>query len=101
MPPVTGSSDVLRILLVEDNLDDAALVERQLRRLATPYEVKRVETAPELKAALVAFRPHVVLSDFSMPAFSGQKALELLRSLSPSVPFIFVSGTIGEQAAKH
>lgn len=90
---------MLRILLVEDSQADAELVLRQLRELPRAFEHLRVASETGLRAALADFRPDVILSDFRMPGFSGQQALEIVMTLAPAVPFLFVSGTIGEELA--
>jgi two-component system cell cycle sensor histidine kinase/response regulator CckA len=91
--------EALQILLVEDDRDDATLLERTLRRDGIEFRLERVETAEAMNAALEAGRWDIVLSDFTMPRFSGLAALELLREKSIDVPFIFVSGTLGEDLA--
>ncbi len=58
---------------------------------------ERVESEAELRQALAAFQPDIVLSDLSMPGFSGDDALRIVRETAPEVPFIFVSGTMGER----
>ncbi|MEI6107297.1 MAG: PAS domain S-box protein [Opitutae bacterium] len=89
----------LRCLLVEDLEDDAKLVLRTLR--AGGYEVtwERVETAEAMRAALLGKTWDVILSDYQMPNFSGLRALELLHTTGLDLPFIIVSGTIGEMVA--
>jgi PAS domain S-box-containing protein len=89
----------LRILLVEDSSADAELLLRQLRQLQRRIEHRRVASEPGLVAALDEFAPDIVLSDYSMPGFGGQDALEIVLRRAPRVPFIFVSGTIGEERA--
>jgi two-component system, cell cycle sensor histidine kinase and response regulator CckA len=89
----------LRVLLVEDSRDDAALLERTLRRDGLNLVVERVETATEMNDALDHRSWDVVLSDFTMPAFSGMAAFDLLRLKALDIPFIFVSGTVGEEVA--
>jgi PAS domain S-box-containing protein len=89
----------LRVLLVEDNVDDAELLTRALRSMAREVRTLRVDNERDLRVALDAFDPHLVLSDHAMPGFSGQEALRLVKELAPLRPFIFVSGTIGEEAA--
>jgi two-component system, cell cycle sensor histidine kinase and response regulator CckA len=89
----------LRILLVEDDENDAALVERRLRRDGLAVELQRVDTAEAMRAALAERPWDVVLSDFTMPQFSGLKAFDLLRETARDIPFIFVSGTVGEEVA--
>jgi len=89
----------LRVLMVEDSEDDAALLLHSLNRGG--YEVRsvRVETPAALESALVSQTWDVVVSDYAMPHFSGPDALRLLRSRDPDLPFLFVSGTIGEETA--
>ena len=92
------SEPVLRILIVEDNSNDVQLVTRELRRAGLAVEVTRVETEAEYLASLSPL-PDVVLSDYQLPAFDAFRALELLRERSDDVPFIIVSGTIGDEMA--
>jgi PAS domain S-box-containing protein len=89
----------LRVLLVEDNLLDAELLRRTLCRELPRVEFERVETPEDMDAALSRKTWDVVLSDYTMPRFSGMDALALLREKSIDTPFIFVSGTLGEEAA--
>ena len=91
--------DILRVLLVEDSPEDEALVVRALRGLQREVHTERVASERELRSALERFEPHLVLSDHSMPGFSGHEALRIVQESSPHLPFIFVSGTIGEEAA--
>src|ERR1700722_16548315 len=89
----------LRLLLVEDSEDDALLLLRELRRGGFTITHQRVDTAVALRAALQLQEWDLVISDHSMPNFSGTAALQLVRSLEPEIPFMFVSGTIGEETA--
>ena len=89
----------LRVLLIEDNVADTELTVRELKRGGLDFEWRRVETEDDLRRACTEFEPTVVLSDFAMPRFDGRSALKVLRELKPEVPFIFVSGTIGEETA--
>jgi signal transduction histidine kinase len=89
----------LRVLHVEDDAADSELVEDQLREGALGAELVRVDDEAAMARALREFRPDIVLSDLSMPGFSGYRALELVRGHSRYVPFIFVSGTMGEETA--
>jgi PAS domain S-box-containing protein/diguanylate cyclase (GGDEF)-like protein len=93
------TDDRLKVLLVEDSDADAELMLRALRDLRTPFEHARVATEQALRRALAEYAPDVVLSDFSMPGFSGQQALAIVREHDPGMPFLFVSGTIGEELA--
>ena len=89
----------IQLLMVEDSEDDALLVARELRRGGFDFDLRRVQSAVELEAALDAREWDLVLADFSMPSFSGRAALDLLRARGLDTPVIFVSGTIGEDAA--
>jgi two-component system, cell cycle sensor histidine kinase and response regulator CckA len=88
----------LRILIVDDSPEDAALIIRELQREFSPsYE--RVETACEMEEALDKGGWHIVISDYVMPAFSGLAALRTLHERGVDLPFIMVSGQMGEDAA--
>lgn len=90
----------LRVLLVEDNVDDAFLLERHLRRHGFAPQTTRVETAPEMLAALAdGDAPEVVLADYNLPNFSGPAALQLLRKSGLDLPFIMMSGAVSEETA--
>jgi signal transduction histidine kinase len=89
----------IRVLHVEDDATDSELVEDQLRESGLDTELLRVDDEPTMARALRGFRPDIVLSDLSMPGFSGYRALEMVREHSRYVPFIFVSGTMGEETA--
>jgi diguanylate cyclase (GGDEF)-like protein len=89
----------LRLLLVEDMPTDAELEVRELKRAGMRVVHRLVETEDSFRAALSEFAPHLIISDFSMPHFDGMWALSLSRELAPDTPFIFVSGTIGEEYA--
>ena len=89
----------LRLLLVEDNDNDAVLVVRELTRGGYDTTYERVYDAASMRAALDRQSWDLVLSDHSMPQFSGRAALDVLRQRDPDVPFIFVSGTLGEDTA--
>src|SRR5437016_6062345 len=89
----------LRVLLVEDSPADAELLVYELVKGGYEVTATRVDTADAMRAALGAEAWHVVLSDYSMPAFSAPKALAVLRETGLDLPFIIVSGTIGEETA--
>ena len=89
----------LRLLLVEDNPDDAALVLRTLRRGGYEPDCHRVQTAEALEQALAQGVWDIVLSDYSLPQFDALRALHLLRNQSAVLPFIIISGSIGEETA--
>src|SRR5713226_2752290 len=89
----------LRVLMIEDSEDDAALLERELRRGDYDVQLERVDEPSALESAFEKQSWDLIISDFSMPHFSGTDALRLLRSKGCEKPFIFVSGTIGEETA--
>ena len=92
-------SSAVDILFVEDSEADVALALRALERDGVRASASVVASEPALRAALAARVPGVVLSDFAMPGFDGLHALRIVRELAPDTPFIFVSGTIGEERA--
>src|SRR6266852_6381330 len=89
----------LRVLMIEDSEDDTALLVRELRRGGYDVTHERVDTPAAMSSALNKEKWDLVISDHSMPHFSGAAALTLLRETESEVPFIFVSGTMGEEAA--
>jgi signal transduction histidine kinase len=95
----TQSTKQLHVLMVEDSDDDEALVLRELRQGGYNATHERVDTEVAMAAALARDSWDVILSDYAMPNFSGLGALALLRKTSLDIPFIIVSGTVGEEAA--
>jgi signal transduction histidine kinase len=91
--------DEIRILLVEDSDVDEALIRRALGTSGLSFDLKRVDTRAALVHHLLRTPPDVVLSDFSIPGFGGMEALEIVQKKCPDVPFIFVTGTLGEEVA--
>ncbi|HET9707648.1 MAG TPA: response regulator [Gemmatimonadales bacterium] len=89
----------LRVLLVEDSADDARLLVRQLGTAGYDVTHRRVDTPEAMQEALDGGVWDIVISDYSMPQFSGTAALNLVKERGLDVPFIFVSGTIGEDVA--
>ncbi|HUE98808.1 MAG TPA: PAS domain S-box protein, partial [Anaerolineales bacterium] len=89
----------LRVLIVEDSEDDALLLIRELRRGGYDVEFERVETSRAMQSALMQKKWDLILSDYSLPEFDAPKALELLKASGLDLPFILVSGTIGEESA--
>lgn len=92
-------SQPLQVLIVEDSEDDALLLLRALRRGGYEPVYERVETAEAMRAALVRQRWDLVLADYSLPRFSAPAALSLLQATGLDLPFIIVSGTVGEETA--
>jgi DNA-binding response OmpR family regulator len=89
----------IRVLLAEDVPTDAELAVRELKRAGMRVTWRVADTEETFRNALAEFGPHVILSDFSMPQFDGMAALHLARELAPDIPFLFVSGTLGEDYA--
>jgi diguanylate cyclase (GGDEF)-like protein/PAS domain S-box-containing protein len=89
----------IRLLMVEDNRGDAELELYELKRAGLQVAARVVDTPEDFRRELREFVPDVIVSDFSMPRFDGMSALRLARELAPDVPFLFVSGTIGEENA--
>jgi two-component system cell cycle sensor histidine kinase/response regulator CckA len=88
----------LRVLIVEDNPNDAELVLRELGHAGFNPDWNRVDTEAEFSASLDS-KIDLILSDYSMPQFCGLRALEILKERGLEIPFILVSGTIGEETA--
>lgn len=89
----------LRLLIIEDSEDDAQLVVRELRRGGYKLEFRRVDTASDMETALFSQPWDLTICDYSMPSFSAPEALNILNSTGMDIPFIIVSGTIGEETA--
>lgn len=90
----------LRILLIEDDLYDAELLSYALKHEGMVHQLRRVESAQELRYALPEFNPQVIVCDFSLPGFDGFEALEITGAVCPKVPFFFSSGSIGRERAQ-
>ena len=89
----------LRVLVVEDVPTDAELALRELKKAGMACKTVRAETRADYLRHLDGFTPDIILSDFALPHFDGMSALALAREKCPDVPFIFVSGTMGEETA--
>uniref|UniRef100_A0ACD5GZS6 Response regulator n=1 Tax=Desertifilum tharense IPPAS B-1220 TaxID=1781255 RepID=A0ACD5GZS6_9CYAN len=92
-------SKLLRVLLVEDSEDDAELLLCELERNGCQTLHLRVDTAPAMQTALETQQWDIVIADYSMPQFSAIAYLQLLQSKQLDLPFIIVSGSIGEETA--
>lgn len=91
--------NLLKLLLIEDNEDDAHLILHELKKHGYEVEFERIETAEKLLSALMRQTWDVILCDYSLPAFSAPKALSLIQTGGYDLPFIIISGTIGEETA--
>ncbi|HLA73507.1 MAG TPA: diguanylate cyclase, partial [Steroidobacteraceae bacterium] len=89
----------VRLVLVEDMPMEAEIAIRQLESGGFSCNWKRVESEEVLRRTLREAKPDLILSDFTLPAFDGLSALEVAREVAPDTPFIFLSGTIGEERA--
>jgi diguanylate cyclase (GGDEF)-like protein/PAS domain S-box-containing protein len=94
-----SAAPTIRVLLTEDVASDAELEVRELKRAGLRVTHRLVDTEESFLQALRDFAPDIILSDFSMPGFDGMAALAIARERVPDIPFIFVSGTIGEEYA--
>ncbi len=92
-------SKMIRVLLLEDVPADAELVERELRRGGISFTSRRVETREGFIREIEDPAPDLVLADHKLPAFDGLSALGIAKEKCPDVPFIFVTGSMGEEMA--
>ena len=92
-------STQIRLLIVEDSEDDTLLIVRELKRNGYDVIFERVDNYNDMKATLVDQEWDIVFCDYSMPKFDGISALKLLQEERSELPFILVSGTIGEEVA--
>ena len=89
----------LRVLILEDVPADAELTARALEPAGINALVKAVDTEESFAEQLTESPPDLILSDYSLPGFDGAQALQIARTIAPEVPFIFVTGTLGEEHA--
>ncbi len=91
--------ELVRTLIVEDSEDDALLIINEIKKGGYEVYYEKVETATSMTIALNERKWDIVLSDYSMPHFNGIKALEVLKKSGIDIPFIIISGLIGEEVA--
>ncbi len=92
----------LRILLVEDSETDVVLTKRKIEKIVENPEIEVVDNLDDCNYKLLNFIPDIIFSDFNLPTCNGMDVLELAQSVDPSVPFIFLTGTINdEELAAH
>ncbi len=97
--PDPASARPLHILLLEDNVPHAELVEHFLRESGLTFSLVRVDTQEAFEGQLEDRVPDMILSDYALPSFDGYAALEIAKQRVPHTPFIFVTGTMGEEVA--
>jgi len=91
--------ETLKILIIEDVPFDAELIDRELQKSGMKFISRRVEEEHEYLTELEHFKPDIILADHSLPNFDGISALKIAKEIVPDVPFIFVSGKMGEDFA--
>jgi DNA-binding NtrC family response regulator len=89
----------IKILILEDSQSDAELLQRELKRSGLSFSSEITQTQDEFIAALDNFNPDIILSDYSVPSFDGLTAFHIKQKKHSEIPFIIVSGTIGEEIA--
>lgn len=93
------TGEKIRLLVLEDNKDDAWLLKHVLGEAGLPTDFKIVETEADYRREIESFHPDLIVSDFTVPGFGGGEALKIAREKRPDTPFIYVSGSIGEERA--
>jgi signal transduction histidine kinase len=99
-PPGIGplpAAEAIRIILLEDNEPDAELIQQTLLDSGMNISMVTVDTLEQFGAELSRFPPGIILSDYWLPTFDGGTVLEIAKQLAPDVPFIFVTGILGEE----
>ncbi len=90
---------ILHVLILEDDPADADLMQRELRKAGLTFTAERVETREDFIRAIEKCTPDIILADFKLPQFDGLAALALAQEKCPEMPFVFVTGTLGEERA--
>jgi diguanylate cyclase (GGDEF)-like protein/PAS domain S-box-containing protein len=89
----------LRVLLLEDSAQDAELLRHTLSHSSINCDLHQVSSEEDFIISLVSFKPDIILADYTIPGFGGIEALTIRNARAPSIPFIFVSGSLGEERA--
>ncbi|NTU75775.1 MAG: response regulator, partial [Anaerolineaceae bacterium] len=92
-------SEPLTVLIIEDNENDVLMTIRLLKKADFEVVYRKVETAEQMRAALAEINWDVIISDYSLPKFTGHAALAVLKETGLEIPFIVLSGTMGEETA--
>jgi signal transduction histidine kinase len=95
----TDEKNSIKILMLEDQEDDADLVKRALRKGGITFECIRVDDKASFEKALIEFKPDAILSDHSLPQFNSIEAIKIKQSISTSTPFILVTGAVSDEFA--
>ena len=88
-----------KILIVEHDANDVELLKYELRHAFPNHTAYLVQTQNDYTGAMLSFSPDIILSDYSLPGFDGISAFEIKQRMAPAIPFILVSGTLGEENA--
>ncbi|MCE5250928.1 response regulator, partial [bacterium] len=90
---------IIRILILEDVPEDAELLERILRKEKLQFTARTADNKEDFLKELKDFSPDLILSDYSMPRFTGLEALKIVKEIAPSIPLIIITGSINEETA--
>jgi len=90
---------MIKVLILEHEVQDVELLRYELKKNHLEYETDVAQTREEYAAALVRFRPEIILADFNLPSFDAERAYRMKQEVLPDTPFIIVSGAIGEENA--
>lgn len=96
---MSNKNPELKILILEDVPTDAELTEHELRKAGISFSSRRVDTREGFVRELDEFAPDLIFADYKLPAFDGLSALDIAKEKSPDVPFIFITGAMGEEFA--
>ncbi len=96
---ISKTEKELRVLILEDNVADAELMERQLKKDGIDFISRRVDTRNGFLQALIKFKPDLILADYKLPKFDALQALELRKNKVPQTPFIIITGSVSEEVA--
>jgi len=87
----------IKIMLIEDNITDVILIERQIKKIVTFPEILHITDFDQLKDAIDEFAPDVILCDYQLNGFTGFEVLKYVSSLPTLIPFIFITGTVNDE----
>ena len=90
-------SDKIKILILEDNKNDVELLQYELKKLEMDFSTEVVYEREKYEIMLDQYKPDIILSDYSLPSFDGVSAFHIKQNKYPMIPFMIISGTIGEE----